>query len=1694
MIMMRRLTRRPGTHATAALITAALLLGTTVHATTSVGISPRLRGPEISTAVASDVPAEGFRSDRPVVVPVTFEPNVGQAPASTAFVARGQRFVARFVPGGLDIALPRPPSNLVKTGARRPAGKRPEAAAEVLSMRFEGSSEAVRFEGRTRLEGVANYLGGSDESKWLRNIPTYRSVRVVGLYPGIDAEFYERSGNLEYDLIVAPGADTSAVRVQFAGVKATTVDTAGNVVLRLNGAEVRHTRAVCHQVGEDGSRISVAAQSRENADGTFGFELGEFDRSKALTIDPVLEFSTFLGGGAGFDNGTAIAVDSSGSIYVAGNTSSTDFPVTSGAFDTSTDGYEMFVVKLNSAATEISYATYLGGTGSETTIGLDVDSSGSVVMVGYTDSNDFPITLGAFDSSLGVQDGFATRLNASGTGLVYSTYLGGSDSDVANAVAVDASGAATIVGSTSSADFPTTPGAFDTDIDFNDAFVLRLAGDGTTLDFSTSLGGGGSEAASSVAIDSTGASYVTGYTGSGDFPTTSGVFTENHAGNGDAFLTKVSGDGTALIYSTFFGGAGPDSGVDLKRLSSNEVVIAGQTGSTDLPTTVGAFDEEYSGGGNDLFIARFNVDADGLVFSTFLGVAGNEEFGGLGVDSSGACVVTGRSSSPDFPTTIGAFDTTFDSNAGQEAFVTKLEPDGSALAFSTFVSGAFPSDVTADGDGSVLVVGYSNSETFPHGSRLPFEPRDFYNAFLLRLTADGSTLVFSRLIGGDSGGGDTDTAVAHAVDPSGNIYLLGIGAPTFPTTPGSYDPDGGGTFVAKLDSAGAALVYGTFIPHSTGACIEVDPSGAAYIGGLASEGFPTTAGAFDTSFEGGGDGFVAKLAADGSSLIYSTLIGGSGGDSVYDLALDGAGRVTPVGATDSVDFPVTPGSFDTTYNDQGSSYSDGFISRLNPSGSAIVWASYLGGAMGSDHASSVELDSFGRPTVLGQTLSVDFPVAGSVFDPTYNGDVTYDYIRGDMFVTRFAVDGSSLEFSTFLGGSGSDEASDLAVDTVGNSYIVGTTFSVDYPITAGAADAFYAYGEALLTKLNSSGSALIYSTFIGGGNYDKALAVSVASDDSVFVAGWTYSLNFPTTPGALRRQLAGEQDGFVTKVAPGGNSFTYSTLLGGDSYDQVADLSLSATGAVIASGSTASSDFAQTGFGDRDTSNAFVARLLPISNGIDLSVSKSHAGVFRVGSNETYTLNVTNQGSDASSAQIVLTDILPAGLSFVSGNGVGWNVGAVGQTVTATRSSPLASGASSVVTLVVTPSVAALPGVTNTASVSTTNDVNLLNNAASDPTTVTRGTADLLITSTESADPVVSGAMLSYSIVVRNDGPDPALDVVVTDPLGVGTLFGSASVSQGSFTAPPVGQIGTVSASLGTIPSGQQATVTVTTTVTANGGSVVSNTATAVTSSADSFQLNNFASVSTGVVGTPLLGNDTIGITITATGAWFLKNANTPGGADLVFGFGPPAVSWVALKGDWNGDGVDTPGLYDPSTGAFFLRNSSSPGPADLVFTFGPGAVGWLPVAGDWDGNGADSVGLYVPDTAAFFLKNSNAPGAADIVFTFGPTGAGAVPLAGDWDGDGDDAIGLYISSTATFFLKNANSPGPADTAFTFGGPGLVPVTGDWDNSGTDTVGLYVTGTGTWFLRNSNTPGPADLAFGYGPPNATPIAGDWDNQ
>jgi Bacterial Ig-like domain (group 1)/Beta-propeller repeat len=471
----------------------------------------------------------------------------------------------------------------------------------------------------------------------------------------------------------------------------------------------------------DGVRHEIAGSYKLKAKNTVGFELAGYDASRPLVIDPVLVYSTFIGGDRN-DQGRDIVVDASGSAYVTGFTDSSEFPTTVGAFDTTYSGSlgDVFVTKLNPSGSALVYSTFLGGSGDDLGLGIAVDTSGSAYVTGRTSASNFPTTVGAFDTTHnGNNDVFLTKLNPSGSALVYSTFVGDVSFDEGDGIAVDTFGSAYVTGQTFSPNFPTTVGAFDTtfngNVDFA-TFVTKLNPSGSALVYSTFLGGSGADFGFGIAVDISGSAYVTGFTRSHNFPTTVDAFDTTPNGDFDVFVTKLNPSGSPpLVYSTFLGGSGSDGGLGIALDTHGSAYITGFTTSPNFPTTVGAFDTTHNGD-IDVFVTKLNPSGSvPLVYSTFLGGMDVDQGNGIAVDTSGSAYVTGFTRSPNFPTTVDAFDTT--PNGDFDVFVTKLNPSGSLpLVYSTFLGGSsldFGFSIALDTLGSAYITGDTTSPNFP---------------------------------------------------------------------------------------------------------------------------------------------------------------------------------------------------------------------------------------------------------------------------------------------------------------------------------------------------------------------------------------------------------------------------------------------------------------------------------------------------------------------------------------------------------------------------------------------------------------------------------------------------------------------------------------------------------------------------------------------------------------------------------------------------------------------------------------------------------------------------------------------------------------------------------------------------------------------------------------------------------------------
>src|SRR5437762_855403 len=500
--------------------------------------------------------------------PLSLEANVGQTNRQVKFLSRGNGYTLFLTHRGEAVlalrkpapkADPRKPASL----ASRPGRLKRDAAgtSTVVRMKLVGGNAKPRAEALGELAGKANYFIGNDPKRWRTNVATYAKVKYEGVYPGVDLVYYGNQGQLEYDFVVAPGVDPNEIRLQFPGAGKLRVDEKGDLLLGSRGEEVRLEKPMVYQeVG--GERKPVEGRYVLASANRIGFQLGVYDHSQPLVIDPVLVYSTYLGGSA-YGEGDGIAVDGSGNAYVTGLTDSTNFPTLNALQSTFSSNYVGFVTKFNPSGSALVYSTYFGGSDGGWGRSIAVDASGNAYVTGVTSASNFP-TVNALQSTYGggYNDAFVIKLNPTGSALVYSTYLGGSDYDQAYRIAVDASGNACVTGYTGSTNFPTTAGAFQTTIGGlnQNAFVTKINPSGAALVYSTYLGGSGEDIGYGIAVDGSGNAYVTGEAGSTNFPSTAGAFQTAIGGYSDAFVSKLNPGGSALVYSTYLGGSGEDSG------------------------------------------------------------------------------------------------------------------------------------------------------------------------------------------------------------------------------------------------------------------------------------------------------------------------------------------------------------------------------------------------------------------------------------------------------------------------------------------------------------------------------------------------------------------------------------------------------------------------------------------------------------------------------------------------------------------------------------------------------------------------------------------------------------------------------------------------------------------------------------------------------------------------------------------------------------------------------------------------------------------------------------------------------------------------------------------------------------------------------------------------------------------------------
>ena len=612
-------------------------------------------------------------------IPLYFEENRGQADPQVRYIGRTGNVVALVTSDGLRVS----------------------SGGDSVAMRVAGANPKAAIQAAGAMEGVTNYYLGS---RAITGLPHYQRVQASNIRPGIDLIYHGDRGELEYDLVIHPGADASRLRLKFDGGKRPELADNGDVVIKTASGELRQKKPrVWQDIG--GKRREVECRYALAGRSDVRLVLGDYSASAELVVDPVISYSTFLN--MGFYTGAGIAVDASGFAYVTG--AQANSPVAGGGpLD---DKSQVFITKLNPSGTALVYSTIVAGSGLDNAAGIAIDNAGNAYITGYATSNDFPFTVNA---KVAGKDAFVIKLGTAGN-IIYATALAGDGADSGTAIAVDSAGSAYVTGSTSSTNFPTTAGSFQASLSGGGAFVAKLNSSGQTV-YATYLGGGSGQA---IKVDASGNAYVGGI-GFSNFPTTAGAFEATAPSGINAFLTKLNTTGSALIFSTYLGGSGDDYVFGLAIDGAGNSYVTGYTTSNDFPTTPNAFAKTRPGifGLGSGFAAKLNASGTSLLYSTYLGGENDDRGTAIVVDSSGVAYVGGNTSSGSFPTTPGSLMSSIPRSPGCcLMFLVQLPVDGNSLSYSTYmggsVGGSSVAGVALDGKGGVYVTGSSQFSHYP---------------------------------------------------------------------------------------------------------------------------------------------------------------------------------------------------------------------------------------------------------------------------------------------------------------------------------------------------------------------------------------------------------------------------------------------------------------------------------------------------------------------------------------------------------------------------------------------------------------------------------------------------------------------------------------------------------------------------------------------------------------------------------------------------------------------------------------------------------------------------------------------------------------------------------------------------------------------------------------------------------------------
>jgi hypothetical protein len=1018
------------------------------------------------TVRAESAKAEGLLSK----LPLEFEPNRGQFHNSSKFVARA---------GGYSVALSPSVARLEVQGSVRPPSRESPLEASDLrraavDIRLVGANAKAEMVAEDALPGKTNYFRGQDPKQWYTNVPHYLRVREKDAWPGIDMVYYGAGRKLlEYDIVVAPGADPSKAQLRFEGGSTPSVDKIGRLVVDTELGRVEWDKPVAYQM-IGGVRKDVSSRYVLH-DGMITFDVDSYEKSAQLIIDPVLVYSTFAGGSSS-DLGQAIAI-ANGNVYFAGYSFSPDFQGSDPTYEGNSD---IFVSEINSAGSGLVFTTFIGGSNQDQGMGLAVDPSGGIHIAGWTNSQDFPV-VNAFQSSLAGrsgQDAVVIALGPGGNNIVYSTYLGGTNQDQALGIATDSSGAAYVTGWTNSGNFPTSTNSFQPDYgDNQDGFIVKLSAAGVPA-YSSYLGRQSFDQANAVRVNASGEAYVAGQTCSPNLDTPGVVVTTAKAGFCAGFATKIAADGATKKWFTYIG----DQVFALDLDASGNVYIASNNtrGLPDPNSPLVNPIQSTLAGAQDIYVAKLDPAAANVLFSTYLGGITLDQPFGLAVDGAGNMVVAGISQSPNFPV-LNAIQP---KNYGSFGDIVRSTDGGATWAVLNGPSSAPNSGFSGSSTGLWVAPNPSNGQEF--------YLQTFYGLF--HSTDAGATWNLLANQPASAINGNTPNVLAVAASNPSIIYAATNAGVVLTTTGGASAwsaslsglPGGFNWRSLAIDPTNSNIVYvgannqnaGVYKTTTAGSswsfagngisgninCLVVDPAAPATIFACTTNGLyisTDSASTWNRSSNPTGGVSYLSFAASNPNIVYVSSGNGmwvsSNNGLTFSLAASVPAFVDAIGAD-----PSTPTTAYAHISERG------------------IWKSTDGG---------VTWVQTGTAGVEGLSFAQNFAFA------TGSGNTQAVLLSSgysnDAFVAKISSSGT-LMYSTFLGGFSADQANGVAVDSQNNAYIVGTTNSSSFPATPGSARSFFWGQDAFVAKISDGtpGSCtynayLDTNTFsVNGGNTD----------------------------------------------------------------------------------------------------------------------------------------------------------------------------------------------------------------------------------------------------------------------------------------------------------------------------------------------------------------------------------------------------------------------------------------------------------------------------------------------------------------------------------------------------------------------------------------------------------------------------------